>query len=265
CSYVNARKRLDEGEARRIFRQLLMGVGHMHGMDIVHRDVKLENILLDEHNNAKVIDFGFSTHVKDRRLNIFCGTPSYMAPEIIKRQEYEGKPVDVWSMGIVLYAMLCGRFPFSGPSYPELYKNISRGVFRCPESLSTTSMELVKSILVTSPTKRCSLRQVCSRRSAGVVWTKDRSLSGVGAGGHGASALEGGGGWGERGGKAGGFYISADPGWDMCKEGVRRMEAFGVDKDEIVRQVISRRHSCLTTTFYLLKRAIETCGQDAKS
>ncbi|CAM9548995.1 unnamed protein product, partial [Scytosiphon promiscuus] len=272
CSYVKRRKRLDEGEAQRIFQELLEGVEYMHGVDIVHRDIKLENVLLggNGRTNAKLVDFGFSAHVKNRRLlHVFCGTPSYMAPEIIKRQEYEGKPVDLWSLGVVLYAMLCGCFPFSGPRYPELYKNISKGVFRLPDWLSPTAISLLRGMLVTDPTRRLTLRQVCAHpwvlaaRSLGRISTGNqfRPPAGVGIvrdgrsspvphehliGGSFQAAVT----------RRESFHISRDPTRDMCAASVKKMEAFGADGEEITRQVLARRHSCLTTTFYLLKNEL---------
>ncbi|CAB1099993.1 unnamed protein product [Ectocarpus sp. CCAP 1310/34] len=323
CSYVKRRKRLDEGEARRILRQLLEGVGekchcsnhiphmpsflqitvdYMHGLDIVHRDIKLENVLLggSGRSNAKLVDFGFSANVKNRRLlHVFCGTPSYMPPEIIKRQEYEGKPVDVWSLGVVLYAMLCGCFPFSGPRYPELYKNISKGVFRLPDWLSPAAISLVRGMLVTDPSRRLTLRQVCAHpwvlppRATGRVSTGNQ-YPGLAASDGGAVAddsqssriphdslgsstpL-----------KRDSFHISNDPTRDICAASLKKMEAFGANGEEIARQVslfkkhdmmlvhffpsiaetqvLARRHSCLTTTFYLLRNELSTNGGAAEA
>ena len=84
-------------------------------MNICHRDLKLENILIDERNNVKIIDFGFSvSSAPDQKLKIFCGTPSYMAPEIVQKKDYNGFATDIWSLGIILYVMLSGNYPFKG-------------------------------------------------------------------------------------------------------------------------------------------------------
>ena len=108
-------RRLTEDEIKQMFRQICEGLNYCHERNIVHRDVKLENILLDEKNNIKLIDFGFSINITpDKKLNIFCGTPSYMAPEIAGKILYKGAPTDVWSLGIILYILVCGTFPFKG-------------------------------------------------------------------------------------------------------------------------------------------------------
>ena len=95
---------------------------------MTHRDIKLENILLDEtRERVKMIDFGFSTCIPhDRKVKIFCGTPSYMAPEIVSKSEYSGPPADIWALGVLLYALLCGKFPFRGQNDKELYNNIQK-------------------------------------------------------------------------------------------------------------------------------------------
>jgi len=108
-------RQLTEQEARTIFTQICSGISYCHSKHIVHRDIKLENILLDDYNNIKIIDFGFSICIDpEKKLNVFCGTPSYMAPEIVAKLYYKGAAADVWALGILLYAMLCGRFPFRG-------------------------------------------------------------------------------------------------------------------------------------------------------
>ena len=126
-SYLKERpqRRLDEEEAKRIFKQIMTALHYCHRKSIAHRDIKLENILLDENKNVKIIDFGFSTCIpNDKKIKMFCGTPSYMAPEIISKIEYAGPPADIWASAVLLYALLNGCFPFRGATDKELYKKI---------------------------------------------------------------------------------------------------------------------------------------------
>merc|ERR1719395_144119 len=115
-------RRLDDARARRIFTQACAGLKYLHERHIVHRDIKLENLLLDENGIVKIIDFGFATIVpRGKKIRVFCGTPSYMAPEIVTKKEHPGPNTDVWAIGVVLYATLCGTFPFKAQNDRELY------------------------------------------------------------------------------------------------------------------------------------------------
>ena len=108
-------RRLEENESKFIFRQVVEGINHLHKKNIYHRDIKLENLIIDQKNLIKIIDFGFAVNCqKTKYLNFFCGTPSYMAPEIVQKKDYLGQSVDIWSIGILLYTILCGVFPFRG-------------------------------------------------------------------------------------------------------------------------------------------------------
>ncbi len=159
CSYVKSRdgRGLDEAEARRIFRQVLSGIRYCHGKGVSHRDIKLENILLDEHRNVKIIDFGFSACTPSgARLHMFCGTPSYMAPEIVAKRDYCGPPADVWALGIVLFTMLVGRFPFKGATEKELFRCISRGLYATPVHVSVRARALIGRMLQMDPQRRPS-------------------------------------------------------------------------------------------------------------
>ena len=103
---------------------------------IVHRDLKLENIIVDDRNNIKLIDFGFSvTTYPGQKLKVFCGTPNYMAPEICSRKEYCGFGADLWALGIITFVLLTGLYPFKGVNEKDLFSKIARGLFRVPETL----------------------------------------------------------------------------------------------------------------------------------
>ena len=122
----------------------------------------MENLLLDEHYNVKIIDFGFSIcAATNQRLKIFCGTPSYMAPEIVMKKEYCGPPADMWSLGILLFAMLCGSFPFRGATENELFRCISRCQYSFPASVSNAAKGLISKLLCLNPDKRATAKDVC--------------------------------------------------------------------------------------------------------
>ena len=156
-------RRLAEDEARRLFRQVMRAIEYIHGKNITHRDIKLENLLLTPERIIKLIDFGFSACVPpDRKLKIFCGTPSYMAPEIVQKKEYLGSPADMWACGILLFAMLCGHFPFRSSTDKELYRKIAKGLFNVPEHVSYSGKRLINRILAVDPLKRPSASEVLS-------------------------------------------------------------------------------------------------------
>ncbi|EAS01448.2 Serine/Threonine kinase domain protein (macronuclear) [Tetrahymena thermophila SB210] len=154
-------RKLPENEAKRIFKQLILGLEYLHSKNVVHRDIKLENILLDKQNNVKIIDFGFSIIIPpEKKLSIFCGTPSYMAPEIVAKKEYYGQPVDIWAAGILLYVMLCGTFPFRGIDDKTLFKEIQRGEAKFPPHVSTGAKYLIQKILNTNNNERINATSI---------------------------------------------------------------------------------------------------------
>jgi len=154
-------RRLEEPQARRLFVQVGDGLKYCHDRHIVHRDIKLENLLLDENQNVKIIDFGFSTIIPPgRKLKIFCGTPSYMAPEIVARKEYSGFCADIWAIGVLLYAMLCGCFPFKGANDRDLYRKIIKGVFYIPDFVSAGARSLLNRVLTVDMSKRPTIDDV---------------------------------------------------------------------------------------------------------
>lgn len=154
-------KILPEAEIKFIFRQLTDAVNYCHSKSIVHRDLKLENVLLDEGRSIKIIDFGFSVIIPyDKKLTIFCGTPSYMAPEIASKKDYFGPPVDVWALGIILYVMTCGMFPFKGIDDKELYKNIVNCEYEVLGNVNPTLKRLIHKILKYDPLERLNSEEV---------------------------------------------------------------------------------------------------------
>ncbi|EAR88023.2 Serine/Threonine kinase domain protein (macronuclear) [Tetrahymena thermophila SB210] len=155
-SYLKKRvdRRVSESEAKIMFHQLVSGIDYCHMRNIEHRDIKLENILVDEQNkNIKIIDFGFSI-CSAVKLKIFCGTPTYMAPEIVSKVDYCGKKADIWALGIVLYVLLCGKFPFRGMSDNELFKKIRNCVYDPPNHVSEKCLNLLKKLLKFNPSDR---------------------------------------------------------------------------------------------------------------
>ena len=122
-SYVRKRRKLNENVAKYLFKQIIEGIGYIHSKNIVHRDIKLDNILLDNKGHIKIADFGVGKYAKPGvTLYDQCGTPAYIAPEILEEEGYEGGTVDLWSAGVVLYAILYGNVPFKGANMKELHK-----------------------------------------------------------------------------------------------------------------------------------------------
>jgi tRNA A-37 threonylcarbamoyl transferase component Bud32 len=152
-------RRLPEKEACSIFYQLMQAVSYCHSQSVSHRDIKYDNILLDETSTVKLIDFGFSTRTQSPS-KVFCGTPSYMAPEIIQKVEYFGPPVDIWACGVVLFGLLCGYFPFKSQNDKDCYRKIIAGLVYIPNFVSKGPRELLEKMLRTNPDARITAQEV---------------------------------------------------------------------------------------------------------
>lgn len=159
--YIVEKGRLSDDEARRFFQQIISGVEYCHRNLVVHRDLKPENLLLDSQLNIKIVDFGLSNVMRDGHfLRTSCGSPNYAAPEVISGKLYSGPEVDVWSCGVILYALLCGTLPFDDASIPNLFKKIKSGLYTLPSHLSPGARDLIPRMLVVDPVRRANISEI---------------------------------------------------------------------------------------------------------
>ncbi|KAF7803310.1 CBL-interacting serine/threonine-protein kinase 12 [Senna tora] len=163
-----AKGRLKEEVARKYFQQLISAVGFCHARGVFHRDLKPENLLLDENGNLKVSDFGLSAVsdqiTQDGLFHTFCGTPAYVAPEVLARKGYDGAKVDLWSCGVVLFVLMAGYLPFHDQNIMAMYKKIYRGEFRCPKWFHPELSRLLTRLLDTNPQTRISIPEIMENR-----------------------------------------------------------------------------------------------------
>jgi ankyrin repeat protein len=166
--YIQDNRKLAEPEAARLFYQIVSAVAQCHAKGIIHRDLKPENILLDSDRNAKIVDFGLCTHVQvtfdpndqSQMLTTQCGSPHYAAPEILNERPYFGPQVDVWSLGVILFAMLCGKLPFNAREMHLLCRIITAGRFVIPPHVSPGAAKLIKEILNLRADRRPTCEQI---------------------------------------------------------------------------------------------------------
>lgn len=226
-------KRLDEKIAWRFFQQLISGIEYLSKVKVVHRDLKPENLLLDFKNSIKIVDFGLSNTWKEgERLKTAWGSPWYAAPEMIAGKLYHGTDVDLWSSGIVLYAMVWGYLPFEDPDTASLYKkilsandNIDKII---PKFLSPQWKNLLKKILNTNPRKRYTLEDIKSDPWFNIlkVDLSDGYLIGINE-----------------------FPIQ----WEILD----MMVDYNIDKDVLLQALKDNKHNHATTSYYLLLNRFE--------
>lgn len=159
--YIVKHGRLVENEARRFFQQIVSGVDYCHRHMVVHRDLKPENLLLDHNLNVKIADFGLSNMMMDGEfLRTSCGSPNYASPEIISGRLYAGPEIDIWSCGVILYALLCGTLPFDDEHVPTLFRKIRSGIFPIPDYLNGSVVNLLTHMLQVDPIKRATIQDI---------------------------------------------------------------------------------------------------------
>ena len=143
------------------FKQIFSAFAHIHKKNIAHRDIKLENILLTKNNEIKIIDFGFGMYnPRNYSQKFFCGTPNYMAPEIILKKEYNGEKADIWSLGVLVYKLFCADFPFKGKNQKELYKDIIRGKYKIKEYVPECVKKVIEKMIRLKPKERINCEQI---------------------------------------------------------------------------------------------------------
>eukprot|EP01012_Entosiphon_sulcatum_P050597 TRINITY_DN69469_c0_g1_i1.p1 TRINITY_DN69469_c0_g1~~TRINITY_DN69469_c0_g1_i1.p1 ORF type:complete len:316 (+),score=70.92 TRINITY_DN69469_c0_g1_i1:91-1038(+) len=177
---LSEKKRLDENTARNFFQQILLGVFYCHKQGIAHRDIKPENVLVDRDGSVKITDFGLSNlqmRVGDSSptalMQTLCGSPNYIAPEMLKEKGYDGCLADVWSIGVVLFAMLAGYLPFNSQNTYEVFRQVEKGEFRMPTGITEEAQDLISKILVVEPSKRLSLQGVIDHPWVQFDWDDD--------------------------------------------------------------------------------------------
>ncbi|CAD8143741.1 unnamed protein product [Paramecium octaurelia] len=222
--YIVQNQRIKDVEAIRFYSQLISGIEYLHKLQIVHRDLKPENLILEGRGKIKIIDFGLSNfYSTDELLKTACGSPCYAAPEMIAGKKYSGLQVDIWSSGVILFAMLAGYLPFEDPNTSQLYKKIISGDFKFPKYISGEAKDLIKNILNVDPQKRYTIAEI--RKHCWFSFYNQKIPTGLIVAQH---------------------RIPIDP------EIVKQMIQYGIQNDYAEKCVETNRHNHVTTTYYLL-------------
>ena len=225
--YIVNKRRLSESESCEFFQQIVSGVDYMHKNRICHRDLKPENMLLDSNRTIKIIDFGLSNaYGKNELLSTACGSPCYAAPEMIAGNKYSGLKIDIWSIGIILYAMVCGYLPFEDTNNDALYNKILEGRYAVPSFVSESCKELIKRILTVDHNKRITIQEIKEH-----AWFKQRD-----------SYL------------AEGLLINTIV-IPIDEDIVNKLTEYKFNKEEVRCSVLSNKHNHLTTSYYLMVKS----------
>uniref|UniRef100_A0A671UBC0 non-specific serine/threonine protein kinase n=1 Tax=Sparus aurata TaxID=8175 RepID=A0A671UBC0_SPAAU len=235
--YLVAHGRMKEKEARAKFRQIVSAVHYCHQKNIVHRDLKAENLLLDADSNIKIADFGFSNEFSaGNKLDTFCGSPPYAAPELFQGKKYDGPEVDIWSLGVILYTLVSGSLPFDGQNLKELRERVLRGKYRVPFYMSTDCEGILRRFLVLNPAKRCSLEQIMKDKWINVGYDSDE------------------------------LKPHTEPVEDLNDTNrIDVMVGMGFTREEVRDSLVSQKYNEVTATYLLLARKNETEGSESRT
>ena len=235
--YILTRNRLSEDESLKYFQQLINALYYLHSQNITHRDIKIDNLLLDRNLDLKLIDFGLSTRYRDDRLlNQPCGTVVYAAPEVLDCREYHGMLADVWSSGIVLFGMLSGFLPFGDPDDEVNKKLVLQGKIEMPKFFSKEVTDLLKHMLDVNPLTRYTLEEIMAH-----PWfnkNKFKLIPGINIG------------------------INKIP---VDEKIVNLCITYNMDKNKVRDSVLNNKFNTETTLYYLLVKKLKACGNDSVS
>ena len=226
--FIENTENLTEKDICRLYQQIISGIEYMHEMGIAHRDLKLENILLNYKKDIKIIDFGLSNKYDrdmDELLHSSCGSPCYAAPEMIKGMEYHGINTDIWSSGIILYLMLCKQFPFNDTNNSKLYQKILSGKFLIPNYLSNEAKDLINNLLKVNPQERIKINEIKNHPWFNLINKNNNYCKGIDIN---KTILP--------------IDVSV----------IKEMTKFGVDKNVLINNILRNNFNNITTTYNLL-------------
>lgn len=225
-----------EKDACRFLHHILSGVEHVHGMSVVHRDLKPENLLLDESGNLKLADFGLSNFYEPGQLlKTACGSPCYASPEMISGKSYVPSRCDIWSLGVIVFALVCGHLPFEDNNTGGLYRKILNAEYVIPDTVSKGARDIIKSMLTIDPEKRITAAEI--RKHAWYNQIPDSSLPNPGTGSRRQK---------------------------LNKQIQGQLEELGIDLDDVRDSLRNCRHNASTTAYHLLLQKRSRNMQKAK-
>ena len=221
--YIVNHGKVKEQQASRFFSQVLAGLEYLHNLGVSHRDLKPENLLLDGENNVKIVDFGLSNLYKPGELlKTACGSPCYAAPEMIAGKWYDGGKSDIWSCGIILFAMICGYLPFEDPNTGLLYKKILVGEFKFAKWVSSDAKDLISKMLRVNPEERAGILDIRAHN-----WNNNTS-----------------------------FRVLPRIDRFVEEKAIRMGMGLGLDEAELKKNLEAKKHNHVTATFFLLVKKL---------
>ena len=240
--YIVTHGKVKESKALKFFLEMLSAVHYCHCNSIIHRDLKPENLLLDDKSHIKIIDFGFANTFQDGALlNTFCGSPAYAPPEMVVGEAYDGKRVDIWSMGVILYALIAGYLPFDDENVSALYRKVMAGKYKCPRSMSPPIRDLIARMLVVDPSKRITIEGIMQH-----PWIVENASTAMRAGVLASSPLD---------------RLAGEPDPEL----IALCDSFGFPEPELRAGLTEGMRNQATTTYFLLAQRKKASPADFRA